>query len=47
VVLDVGAARVEVGAAVVGGVGIAVGFAAAGAGVAVATIVLIARSSRS
>ena len=45
--LDVGVAGVEVGAAAVGGVGMAVGFAAAGAGVAVATIALMARSSRS
>ena len=46
-VLAVGVAGVEVGVTAVGGVDVAVGFAAAGAGVAVAIIALMARSSRS
>ncbi len=46
-VLVVGVAGVDVGVAAVGGVSVAVGFAAVDAGVAVATIALMARSSRS
>jgi hypothetical protein len=47
VVLGIGVARVDVGAATVGEVSVAVRFVVAGVGAAVGTIALVARSSRS